>query len=197
MIKPYANYQICIANCISRFGPNDFILYSKNIGFALIQYKEFSPINVLDDPYCLGFIYVDENQRGEGHGKRFKNLVLKHFQIVIHTLEGSLGFFDHISKDLGLEKIDTGMLFRITFISSNLRINRKTIVNKCLGGCGLKFSGYKGYACHKRSMRLLILNTDMEFIELNKDLRFKLKKMYQSTVIHLNAEDNFEERIRL
>ena len=37
LIKPYAYYHICIENFISRFGPNDIILYNKNIGFALIQ----------------------------------------------------------------------------------------------------------------------------------------------------------------
>ena len=37
LIKPHAGYDICIENFISRFGPNDFILYNKIIGFALIQ----------------------------------------------------------------------------------------------------------------------------------------------------------------
>ena len=62
LIKPYADYHICIENFFSRFGPNDIILYNKNIGFALIQYKDFCPINILDDPYCLDFIYINENQ---------------------------------------------------------------------------------------------------------------------------------------
>ena len=52
LIKPYVKYHICIENFISRFGPNDIILYNKNIGFAIIQYKDFCPINILDDPYC-------------------------------------------------------------------------------------------------------------------------------------------------
>ena len=40
-------------------------------------------------------------------------------------------------------------------------------------------------------MRFMIASTDMELNKLNKDLRFILKKIYQPTVIHLNAEDNF------
>ena len=38
-IKPYADYDIYNENFISRFGPNEVILYNKNIGLALIQYK--------------------------------------------------------------------------------------------------------------------------------------------------------------
>ena len=119
------------------------------------------------------------------------SFILKHFQIVIHKLGDSLGFFERISKDLGLEKINTGMPFGVSFISSNLNINRQPLVNKCLGGCGLKFSRYIRYACHKCSMRFMIANTNMELIKLNKDLRFILKKIYQPTVIDLNAEDSF------
>ena len=104
LIKLYADYDICIENFISRFGPNDVIPYNKNIGFALIQYKDFCPIHILDDLYCLDFIYINENQRSKGHGKRIMKFVLKHFQIVLHTLDDSLGFFEHISKDLGMEK---------------------------------------------------------------------------------------------
>ena len=92
LIKPYVDYQICIENFISRFGSNDFILYNKNIGFALIQYKDFCPINILEDPYCLDFIYINENQRRKGHGRRIMKLILNHFQIVLHTLDDSLGF---------------------------------------------------------------------------------------------------------
>ena len=70
LIKPYVKYYICIENFIFRFELNDIILYNKNIGFALIRHKDFCPINILDDPYCLDFIYFIENQRGKGHGKR-------------------------------------------------------------------------------------------------------------------------------
>ena len=70
LIKPYAGYDVCIENFISRFGPNDVIIYNKNIGFALIQYNDFCPINIQDDPYCLDLIYINENQRGKGHGRR-------------------------------------------------------------------------------------------------------------------------------
>ena len=138
LIKPYANYDICIENFISRFGLNDFILYNKDIGFALIQYKGFCPINIQDDPYCLDFIYINENQRENGHGKRLMNFILRHFQMVIHTIDSSLGFFEHISKDLGLEKKNTGLRFGNSFILSNLNINRQPIINSCLGGCGIR-----------------------------------------------------------
>ena len=37
LIKPYADYHICIEKFISRFGHNDIILHNKNIGSALIQ----------------------------------------------------------------------------------------------------------------------------------------------------------------
>ena len=62
LIKPYVYYDICVVNFISRFGPNDVIFYNKNIGFALIQYNDFCPVNIQDDPYCLDFIYINENQ---------------------------------------------------------------------------------------------------------------------------------------
>ena len=35
LIKAYADYDTCIENFISRFGPNDVIPYNENIGFAL------------------------------------------------------------------------------------------------------------------------------------------------------------------
>ena len=193
LIKSYADYDICIENSISRFGPNDVILYNKNIGFALIQYKGFCPIHILDDPYCLDFIYINENHRGKGHGKRLMKLILNHFQIVLHTLDDSLGFFEHVSKDLGLEKINTCMPFGNTFISSNLNINRQPIVNSCLGGCGRKFSGYKRYACPKCSKKFVILNTDKKLIELNNSLRSKLKKERQPTVIIMISQEEFTE----
>ena len=79
LVKQYAEYDICIENFISRFGFNDVIFYNKNIIFALIQYKDFCPINIQDDPYCLDFISINENQRGKGHGKRLLNFILKHF----------------------------------------------------------------------------------------------------------------------
>ena len=66
LIKPYVKHHICIENFISRFGPNDVIIHNENIGFALFQYKDFCPINILDDPYCLDFIYINENQIGKG-----------------------------------------------------------------------------------------------------------------------------------
>ena len=72
LIKPYSDYDICIENFVSRIGPNDVNLYNKNFGFALIQYNNFCPVNIQDDPYCLVFICINENQRGKGHGKRLK-----------------------------------------------------------------------------------------------------------------------------
>ena len=139
LIKSYADYDISVVNFISRFRPNDVILHNKNIGFALIQNNDFWPIHILDDPYCLDFIYINENRRCKGHGKRLMKLILNHFQIVLHTLHDSLGFFEHIGKDLGLEKINTGLPFGNSFISSNLNINRQPVVNSCLGGCGREF----------------------------------------------------------
>ena len=109
----YADYDICIEIFFSRFGFNDVIFYNKNIVFSLIQYKDFCPINIQDDPYCLDFIFINENQRGKGHGKRLMNFILKHFQIVIHTLDDSLDFFERIRKYLGLEKITLACLFVI------------------------------------------------------------------------------------
>ena len=36
LIKPYVDYHTCIENFISRFGPNDVILYNHDNGFASI-----------------------------------------------------------------------------------------------------------------------------------------------------------------
>ena len=69
------------------------------------------------------------------------NLILKHFKKTIHSLDESLGFFEHLSKDLGLEKINSTIPFGVTFISTNLNINRGPIVNKCIGSCGQVLSG--------------------------------------------------------
>ena len=193
MIKPYVKYHICIENFISRFGPNDVILYNKNIGFALIQYKDFCPINILDDPYCLDFIYINNNQRGKGHGRRLINVILKHFQIVIHTLDDSLGFFEHISKDFALEKMNTNMPFGVSFISSNLDINREPVVNNCLGGCGLKYSGYNRYVCSDCHMKFMRQNIDMRLVKLNDTLRFKLKKHYQPSIFTQTSGNCFLE----
>ena len=102
--KPYTNYDLCNENYISRFKPNDIILHNRNIGFALINHRHFCPINILNDPYCLDYIYVNENYRDKGHARRLMNLILKHFQIIKHSLDDSLGFFEHLSKDLRLEK---------------------------------------------------------------------------------------------
>ena len=176
LIKQYADYDICIENYISRFKPNDVILYNKNIGFALIKHRDFCPIDILNDPYCLEFIYIHENYRGKGHGRRLMNLILKHFQIIIHILDNSLGFFEHISKDLGLEKINRDILFGTTFISTNLYINREPIVNHCIGGCGLVYTGYKRYVCYNCYPEFAKYNIDMQLIKLNDNLRSKLNK---------------------
>ena len=113
---------------------------------------------------------------------------------MIHVLDSSLGFFEHISKDLGLEKINTGLPFGTSFISTNLNINCKPVVNNCLGGCGLRFSGYKRYACPKCSIPFTI-NIDKGLIKLNNSLRSKLKKDCQPTVITLINEDHFLENL--
>ena len=49
LIKQHADYDVCIKIFISRFEPNKMIIYNQNIGFALIQYKDFCPINILDN----------------------------------------------------------------------------------------------------------------------------------------------------
>ena len=104
--------------------------------------------------------------------------LLKHFQIVIHLLDDSLGFFEQISKDLdlGLEKINTCMPFGSSLIASNLNINRQPIVNSCIGGCGQEFPGFKRYACLESSKKSVILNTDKKLIELNISLRTQFEK---------------------
>ena len=181
--KPYVKYHICIENFLSRFGPNDVIIYDKNIGFALIQYKDFCPINILDDPFCLDFIHINKNERGKGYGRILMKLILNHFQIVIYALDGSLGFFEHNSIDFGLEKLNTGMPFGVSFISSNLDINHEPVVNNCLGGCGLKYSGYNRYVCSDCYMRFARQKIDMGLIKLNDSLRSKLKKHYQPSII--------------
>ena len=176
LIKPYVDYDICIENYISRFKPNVVILYNKNIRFALINHRDFCPIDILNDPYCLGFIYIHENYRSKSHGRRLMNPILKHFQLIIHSLDDSLGFFEHISKDLELEKINRDIPFGATFISSNLDINREPIVNNCIGGCGLVFSGYKRYVCYNCYPEFAKYNIDMQLIKLNDSLRYKLNK---------------------
>ena len=75
------------------------------------------------------------------------------------------------------------MPFGITFISSNLDINREPVVNDCLGGCGLKYSGYNRYVCSECYMRFARQNIDMRLIKLNDTLRSKLKKHYQPSII--------------
>ena len=141
----------------------------------------------------MNFIYINNNQRGKGHGRRLINLILKHFKIVIHTLDDSLGFFEHISKDFALEKINTNMPFGVSFISSNLDINRESVVNNCLGGCGLKYSGYNRYVCSDCHMRSMRQNTDMRLVKLNDTLRSKLKKHYQPSIFTQTSGNCFLE----
>ena len=49
LIKPYADYDICIENFISRFGPNDTIVYKKILILRCYNIKIFCSINILDD----------------------------------------------------------------------------------------------------------------------------------------------------
>ena len=186
LIKPYVDYDMCIENYISRFKPNDVILYNKNIGFALIKHKDFCPIDILNDPYCLDYIYINENYRGKGHGKRLMNLILKHFQIIIHCLDDSLGFFEHLSKDLGLEKINRDIPFGTTFISTNLHINREPIVNNCIGGCGLVYSGYKRYVCGDCYPEFAKYNINMQLIKQNNNLKSKLNKQQPAIITQMS-----------
>ena len=112
---------------------------------------------------------------------------------MIHTLDASVGFLEHISKDLGLEKTNTGLPFGTSFISSNLNVNRIPKVNTCLEGCGLKILGYKRCACPKCSMRVVIENTDNELSNLNIALRSKSKSERQPTVITFITQEQFIE----
>ena len=117
--------------------------------------------------------------------------ILRYFQVVIHALDDSLGFFERISKDLGLEKINTNMPFGISFISSNLDINHKPVVINCLGGCGLKYSGYKRCVCNECHMRFMRQNIDMRLVKLNDSLRSKLKTHYQPSIFTEISENRF------
>ena len=182
LIKPYVDYDICIENYIFRFKPNDVILYNKKIGFALINYKDFYPINILNDPYCLDYLYINETYRGKGHARRLMNLILKNFQIIIHSLDNSLGFYEHISKDLRLEKIKKGIPFGVTFISTNLNINRVPVVNNCIGGCDIEFSGYKRCICANCYLDFAKYNIDFKLIKLNDNLRTKINVIQPSII---------------
>ena len=106
LIRLYAD-NVTIKNFSSRFKTNKAIVYNRTIGFALIQCKYFCPIQVLNAPYCLDFIYIDENQRVKGQGRRLLKFIRDHFQKVVHALPKSLGSFEHINKDMGLEGIKT------------------------------------------------------------------------------------------
>ena len=114
------------------------------------------------------------------------NLILKHFQIVIHSLDDSIGFFDHISKDFGLEKINRDIPFGTSLISINLDINRKPVVNNCLGVCGLKYTGYKRYVCGDCHIEFARYNINHILIDLNKALRSKLN-VIQPSIIFSNT----------
>ena len=110
---------------------------------------------------------------------------------MLHTLDDSLGFFERIKKDLGLEKVNTGMPFGISFISSNLDINREPVVNNCLGGCGLKYSRFITYVCSECYMRFARQNFDMRLIKLNGTLRSKFKKTLSTIYYHSNHMESF------
>ena len=193
LIKPYTEYHICIESYIYRYNPNDIILYNKNIGFALIKYKDFCPINILNDPYCLHYIHIHENHRGKGHGKRLMKLILKYFQIVLHTTDDELSFFDHISKELGLEKITTNYPCH-SYISINLDNNRDPIFNICLGSCRKKYPGYKRYICDDCYIEFARYNIDMDLIEQNENLRSKLN-VTKPSIIHSNTGEPFIKMI--
>ena len=97
------------------------------------------------------------------------NFILKHFQIIIHSLDDSLGFFEHLSKDLGLEKIKTNLNF----------IN-------CIGGCGLAYSDYKRYVCGDCYSEFARYNIDMQLINQNDHLKSKLNKQQPAIINQLS-----------
>ena len=101
---------------------------------------------------------------------------------MIHIVDDSLGFFERISKDLGFEKINTSLPFGVSFISSNLNINRKPVVNNCLGCCGIKYSGYNRCLCSDCHMTFMRQNIDMSLVKLKDTLRSKLKKHYHTSI---------------
>ena len=86
------------------FDPMTLSFTIKYIGFALIQYKNFCPINLLEDPRCLIFLHINDYQKSEDHGRKLLNSILNPFQIVIHILDSFPGFTEQISRGLGLEK---------------------------------------------------------------------------------------------
>ena len=156
LVKPYADDNL-VENSISRNETNDVIVYNENIGFALIVYVDFCPIEKLDDRYCLNFIYIILEQRGKGHEK----FILEQFKIILHSIISSLGFFDRIIKDWKIERIKT-YVSDTSFISSNMDVNCEPILNRCLGGCCQEFSGYKRYVCPKDSTKFT-----MEYVDPN------------------------------
>ena len=64
-----------------------------------------------------------------------------------------------------------------------MNINRKPVLNSCLGGCGRKFSGFKRYVCPECSMLFVRENIDMELISSNDFSRSKLGKQYQPCIL--------------
>ena len=120
------------------------------------------------------------------------NLLLKHFQIIIHSLDTSLSFYEHISNDLGLEKINIVIPFGTTFISTNLNINHKPVVNKYLGNCGQKYIGYKRYVCADCYIEFASYNIDLKLIELNKALRSKLNVIQPSIIFSSTGKSLLE-----
>ena len=114
---------------------------------------------------------------------------------MVHTLDPSLGFFEHISKDLGLENRNTGLPFGNSFIWSNLNVNRLPIRNGCLGSCGLKLLGYKRFACRECSMRIAIENTDKELNNLNDSMRSKFKKKVSTKCLYFFSQEQNSEML--
>ena len=108
-------------------------------------------------------------------------LILKYFQIVLHTTDDELPFFDHISKELELEKITTNYPSH-SYISTNLNTNRDPILNICLGSCRKKYPGYKRYICDDCYIDFARYNIDMDLIELNAT---------KPSIIHSNTGEPF------
>ena len=129
---------------------------------------------------------MNKNYRGQGHGRRLMNLILKHFQITLHSLDEALGFFEHLSKDLGLEKIHTNMPTTTLFISTNLDTNRLPIINNCIGGCKLIYSGNKRHVCADCYIEFAKYNIDHKLIKLNDSVRSKLN-VIQPSIIFSNT----------
>ena len=72
------------------------------------------------------------------------------------------------------------------FISTNLEINRIPVINNCIGGCKLTYSGYKRHVCVDCYIEFAKYNIDPKLIKLNNSVRSKLN-VIQPSIIFSNT----------